>query len=174
MSPLLLKFSEEMTANEKNVISYILRNVGDAVVLNGEYNGFEIKEVLQNFGKKAFGENGINTSFFRSKDIVENLISRIEPNLKTAENGEDTVIYPFGVVNGIISDNEIKAENLKLNGRTGIYEEKSFMIVFAKENDFLLSDFDSTVRVLKGYAVFVPAKMRLEITGEAEIILIHL
>ena len=174
MYPLLLKFSEEMTANEKNVISYILRNVGDAVVLNGEYNGFEIKEDEENFGKKAFGENGINTSFFRSKDIVENLISRIEPNLKTAENGEDTVIYPFGVVNGIISDNEIKAENLKLNGRTGIYEEKSFMIVFAKENDFLLSDFDSTVRVSKGYAVFVPAKMRLEITGEAEIILIHL
>ena len=173
MYPLLLEFPGSPEQGE-NVVSYIIKNIGETVVKNGEYNGFEIKEALQIFGKQAFGEDGINTSFFRSKNIVEDLILRIEPKLKPAEYGEDTVIYPFGVVDNIITDGEITADSLKLNGRAGLFEEKSFMILFSKSNDFLLTDFDSTMRIKEGFAVFVPAKTRVEINGEAEIILIHL
>ena len=173
MYPLLLEFSGSAETGE-NTVSYIIKNISETVVRNGEYNGFEIKEVLQIFGKKAFGEDGINTSFFRSKNIVEDLILRIEPKLKPAKYGEETVIYPFGVVDNIITDDEIIADSLKLNGRAGLFEKKSFMILLAKENDFLLTDFDSTMRVNKGFAVFVPAKTRTQINGEAEIILIHM
>lgn len=173
MYPLLLEFIGSPEKDE-NTVLYVIKNIGETVVRNGEYNGFEVKEALQIFGKQAFGEDGINTSFFRSKNTVEDLISRVETKLKPAEYGDETVIYPFGVVDNIITDDEITADNLKLNGRAGLFEEKSFMLVFSKTNDFLLTDFDSTMRINKGFAVFVPAKTRVEINGEAEIILIHL
>ena len=94
MYPLLLEFSGSPEEQE-NIVSYIIKNIGETVVKNGEYNGLEIKEALQIFGKQAFGEDGINTSFFRSKNIVEDLILRIEPKIKPAEYGGETVIYPL-------------------------------------------------------------------------------
>lgn len=170
MYPLLLEFSDEFNRKTDNPVCFAVENIKNAAVKNGEFSGENIKTALKAFGKDCFGKNGINTLFFRFPERLKPITDRISPYLEQT----DTTIYPFGVANNIITDENITADHLFLNGRAGICEDKSFLIIFVLEHDLLLSDFDSTMKVKKGEAVFVPAKDRVELTGEAEIILIHL
>ncbi|MCQ2455694.1 MAG: hypothetical protein MJ090_06130 [Clostridia bacterium] len=173
MYPILLGFDEEYDGNKQGILSFIISNIGRSTVKNGEFIGSEIKDVLRKFGKECFGEKGINTAFFRSDGDKFALMNKLK-TVNSRVDTEDATIYPFGVVNSIINDADIVADSLMLDGRAGLREEESFLILYVKENDCLLSDFDSTMKVSKNDCVFIPQKTRVQITGKAEIILIHM
>ncbi len=173
MYPLLLRFSEDYSGRFFDALSFVAENIGGATVKNGRFSGENIKTALQKFGKECFGENGIKTLLFRESYVKKPLYELIENEAVFEFEDREATIYPFGVVNNVLNNELLTADRLFLNGRTGVCEDKSFLLIFCLESDLTVSDFDSTVKVKKGECVFLPAKMRVEITGEAEILLLH-
>lgn len=158
--------SKELFENEALLLKYVFDNFSDFIVLNGDLSGQTISNAIRTFGKSSLGENGISTEIF--KNSLDRLFE-----LNINEEDQDTMIYPFGVVKNILSTDYLIADSIELNGKAGIYEEKSFMILIALSGGGTISDYDSSFKIKKGSIVFIPAKMRIELMGSGRIIIAH-
>ena len=86
----------------------------------------------------------------------------------------DITIYPFGIVKTLAECEYFTAELLNLKGKAGLMEEKSFLSIVLLDGDAILSYTGGSIRLKKGDSVFVPAKCRITLTGEADIISTHI
>lgn len=88
-------------------------------------------------------------------------------------NKDDLMIYPFGTVKNLVSCDLFTSDLLELNGKAGLAEEKSFLSIVLLDGDATLSFAGGMLRLKKGDSVFVPAKLRIELSGKASIICSH-
>lgn len=86
----------------------------------------------------------------------------------------DITIYPFGIVKTLAECEYFTTEHLTLKGKAGLMEEKSFLSIVVLDGDVVLSYTGGSIRLKKGDSVFVPAKCRITLTGEADIISTHI
>lgn len=138
------------------------------VVKNGDQKGKTLSSAIRFYGHEILGQNGLTTSAF--KNGGEDIISRIRKNDLPEDEG---MIYPFGIARNLISTEGFSADNLSLDGRVGLYEKESFMLIFSAFGEFSVSHFGGTFRLNAGEMVFVPADFRIEITGAGDLIIAH-
>ena len=86
----------------------------------------------------------------------------------------DLTIYPFGIVKVLSECEYFKVEHLLLKGKAGLMEEKSFLSVVLLDGEAVLSYLGGTLRLKKGDSLFVPAKCRITLTGDADVICTHI
>lgn len=178
---------EELEAKIQNdtvtdICNFVSVHKGDvffipAGTLHAIGKGIVIAEIQQNsnttYRVSDYGRLGADGKprQLHKKQAVE-VINR-QPSELSANSGEEITIYPFGIVKNLASCEKFTADHLSLNGKAGLCEEKSFLSVLILEGECVLSYADGNMRLVKGNSVFVPAKMRIELMGEAEIILSH-
>lgn len=95
------------------------------------------------------------------------------PSIKYGAIGEIT-IYPFGLVRDIAECEFFTSQLLKLNGNAGLCEEESFLSLLVIDGDATISYPSGNIHIAKGDSVFVPAGIRIAITGKADIICSHI
>lgn len=86
----------------------------------------------------------------------------------------DITIYPFGIVKTLAECEYFTVEHLNLKGKAGLMEEKSFLSVVLLDGEAVLSYLGGTMRLKKGDSLFVPAKCRITLTGDADVICTHI
>ncbi len=172
MYPLLLEiFGEEnnnLLKDPYDCLCHILKNLPKAKVKNGDVSGKTLRDAVRLFGKTALGENGMQTTVFKNNG-GEVLLPKTA--LTAAES--EVMIYPFGVVNNIVTSNDITADLLELNGKAGLFEKDSFMLICVNSGSGVVSNFAGTFRVKAGDVVFVPADFRIELMGAGSIVIAH-
>ena len=86
----------------------------------------------------------------------------------------DITIYPFGIVKTLSHCEYFTVEHLTLKGKAGLMEEKSFLSAVLLDGEAVLSYLGGSMRLKKGDSLFVPAKCRITLTGDADIICTHI
>ena len=86
----------------------------------------------------------------------------------------DITIYPFGIVKTLSQCEYFTVEHLTLKGKAGLMEEKSFLSAVLLDGEAVLSYLGGSMRLKKGDSIFVPAKCRITLMGEADIICTHI
>ncbi|HCH28683.1 MAG TPA: hypothetical protein DEW35_04165 [Ruminococcaceae bacterium] len=154
--------------NPYELLKTLLSRFPKTVVKNGEQKGETLSAAIRFYGREVLGKNGASTSAF--KNGAANIPA-------TSVNGdlpeEEAMIYPFGIVENLVSAEDFSADRLSLDGRTGLYEKDSFMLIFACLGEFTVSHFGGTFRLSAGETVFVPADFRIEINGTGKLIIAH-
>ncbi len=86
----------------------------------------------------------------------------------------DVTLYPFGTVRELASCNYFTTELISLDGNVGIYDNDSFISLLVLDGAATLSYTGGMMRLKKGDSVFVPAGLKVRITGTAEILYTHM
>ena len=170
MYPLLTDFLFESISDIPkepfDSLKVMLEGFRKTIVQNGEQKGKTLSSAIRSYGKEILGADGAATSVF--KNNAEDIISKIET--KELLESEAT-IYPFGIVENMVSAEGFNADLLSLDGKVGLYEKDSFMLAFALSGEFRVSHFGGTFTVRPGNLVFIPADFRIEMTGAGDIII---
>ncbi len=86
----------------------------------------------------------------------------------------DVTLYPFGTVRELASCEYFTTELIRLDGNVGIYDNDSFISLLVLDGSATLSYTGGMMRLKKGDSVFVPAGLKVRLTGNAEIMYSHL
>ncbi len=86
----------------------------------------------------------------------------------------DVTLYPFGTVRELASCNYFTTELIYLDGNVGIYDNDSFISLLVLDGAATLSYTGGMMRLKKGDSVFVPAGLKVRLTGTAEIMYSHM
>ncbi len=101
-------------------------------------------------------------------------VTKTDKPQKAFGNVGEVEIYPFGTVRTLASCSCFKTELIKLNGNVGIYDNDSFVSMVILDGEANLSYAQGTMRVKKGDSVFLPAGVKVRLSGKAEILHTHL
>ena len=86
----------------------------------------------------------------------------------------DVTLYPFGTVRELASCEYFTTELIHLDGNVGIYDNDSFISLLILDGATTLSYTGGMMRLKKGDSVFVPAGLKVRLTGTAEIMYSHM
>ncbi len=86
----------------------------------------------------------------------------------------DVLLYPFGTVRELANCNYFCTELIKLDGNVGIYDNDSFVSLIVLNGSAILSYAQGTMKLKKGDSVFLPAGVKVRLSGTAEILHTHL
>lgn len=86
----------------------------------------------------------------------------------------DVTLYPFGTVRELASCEYFTTELIYLDGNVGIYDNDSFISLLILDGAASLSYTGGMMRLKKGDSVFVPAGLKVRLTGTAEIMYSHM
>lgn len=86
----------------------------------------------------------------------------------------EVTIYPFGTVRELASCNYFTTELISLDGNVGVYDNDSFISILLLDGAATLSYTGGMMRLKKGDSVFVPAGLKVRLSGTAEIIYTHM
>lgn len=120
-----------------------------------------------------YGRTDINGN--RAELDIKGALEHI--NLSAAGNivrPEDTFLYPFGTVSEVGLADGLLASFIRLGGNMGVYEDESFVSLIITEGSVMLSYPSGTMHLKAGDSVLVPAKMRIKLSGYANLICAHL
>lgn len=141
-------------------------------------NGILIAEIQQNsnttyrvsdYGRLGADGKPRQLHIERAVDVTKTA----PPEFEYGNVGEVT-LYPFGTSRKLAECEFFTTELLSLNGKVGIYDEESFTSLLVLEGEAVISCPECNMSIKKGDSVFVPASLRLTVTGTAEIICSHL
>ena len=150
------------------LLKALLERFPKAKVKNGEQKGHTLSSAIRFYGREMLGQKGASTSAF--KRGAGDIISKID-NIDLPE--DEGMIYPFGIAKNLISAEDFSADCLSLDGRVGLYEKDSFMLILSSLGEFSVSHSEGTFRLIAGEMIFVPADLRIEITGTGNLIIAH-
>lgn len=172
MFPLVTDFHFEepsdLPKDPYSQLKLLLEGFPKTVVQNGDQKGKTLSKAVRYYGRSVLGKNGAETGVF--KNGAEDII----PLIKEDELLEsEAMIYPFGIVGNLVSSDEFSADLLSLDGKVGLCEKDSFMLIFATLGEFTVSHFGGTFRIRPGNMVFVPADFRIEMIGTGKLIIAH-
>lgn len=86
----------------------------------------------------------------------------------------DVTLYPFGTVRELAQCKYFKTELITLDGNVGIYDNDSFISLLFLDGSATLSYAGGTMKLKKGDSVFLPAGVKVRLTGTAQILHTHL
>ena len=141
-------------------------------------NGILIAEIQQNsnttyrvsdYGRLGADGKPRQLHIERAVDVTKTA----PPEFEYGNVGEVT-LYPFGTSRKLAECEFFTTELLSLNGKVGIYDKDSFTSLLVLEGEAVISCPECNMSIKKGDSVFVPASLRLTVTGTAEIICSYL
>ena len=86
----------------------------------------------------------------------------------------DVMLYPFGTVRELASCDYFHTELIHMDGNMGLYDNESFISLIVLEGDVTVSYPSSTSHLKKGDSLFLPAGLKIKISGKADILHTHL
>lgn len=86
----------------------------------------------------------------------------------------DVTLYPFGTVRELAKCEYFTTELINLDGNVGLYDNESFISLLVLDGEVSLSYTGGMMKLKKGDSVFVPATLKTQLTGTAEILYSHL
>ncbi|MDO4608560.1 MAG: class I mannose-6-phosphate isomerase [Clostridia bacterium] len=86
----------------------------------------------------------------------------------------DVTLYPFGTVRELAKSKYFCTELIHLDGNVGIYDNDSFISLLFLDGNATLSYAGGTMKLKKGDSVFLPASVKVRLTGTAQILHTHL
>ena len=86
----------------------------------------------------------------------------------------DVTLYPFGTVRELAKCEYFTTELINLDGNVGIYDNDSFISLLVLDGEVAISYPGGMMRLKKGDSVFIPAGLKIRLTGAAEIIYTHM
>lgn len=86
----------------------------------------------------------------------------------------DVMLYPFGTVRELASCNYFHAELIDMDGNIGLYDNESFISLVVLDGSITVSYPSSTSQLKKGDSLFLPAGVKIKISGQANILYSHL
>ncbi len=86
----------------------------------------------------------------------------------------DVTLYPFGTVRELANYEYFCCELIHLDGNVGLYDNNSFISLLFLDGSATLSYAGGTMKLKKGDSVFLPAGVKVRLTGTAQIMHTHL
>ncbi len=178
------EFLERINKNNLSpVCNYVPVKKGDvffieAGTMHAIGKGILIAEVQQNsnttYRVSDYGRVGADGKprQLHIKQAVE-VTKTKKPTLPYGNVG-DVLLYPFGTVRELARCKYFCTELIKLDGNMGMYDNDSFISLLVLDGSATLSYSQGSMRLKKGDSVFVPAGMKVRLTGTAEIMHSHL
>lgn len=87
---------------------------------------------------------------------------------------DETMLFPFGTVKTVSEKSEFVCELLSLDGNAGLCEEKSFSAFIVTDGRAIISYPSGNISLSRGDCVFLPAGLRIIISGRADILNVHM
>ena len=106
------------------------------------------------------------------KQVIE--VTKTQKPTKPYGAVGDVTLYPFGTVRELASCEYFTTELIHLDGNVGIYDNESFISLLILDGATTLSYTGGMMRLKKGDSVFVPAGLKIRLTGTTEIMYSHL
>ncbi len=178
------EFLERINKNNLSpVCNYVPVKKGDvffieAGTMHAIGKGILIAEVQQNsnttYRVSDYGRLGADGKprQLHIKQALE-VTKTVKPTLPYGNVG-DVLLYPFGTVRELARCKYFCTELLSLNGNIGIYDNDSFISLLVLGGSSTLSYSGGTMQLKKGDSVFIPAGLKVRLTGTAEIMHTHL
>lgn len=178
------EFLERINNNNLSpVCNYVPVKKGDvffieAGTMHAIGKGILIAEVQQNsnttYRVSDYGRLGADGKprELHIKQAVE--VTKTEKPTKPYGAVGDVTLYPFGTVRELASCQYFNTELISLDGNVGIYDNESFLSLLVLDGAASLSYTGGMMRLKKGDSVFVPAGLKVRLTGTAEIMYTHM
>ncbi|MBR4761379.1 MAG: class I mannose-6-phosphate isomerase [Clostridia bacterium] len=90
-------------------------------------------------------------------------------NLRYGDTG-DLTLYPFGTIRELGVCDIFKADLITMDGNLGIYEDENLASLVILSGELDMSYPDGTMHLKAGGSVLLPAKVRIKLSGRAEVI----
>lgn len=111
--------------------------------------------------------SGARQKTLRTKDAMN--VINTSPTAVYKDNS-DLTLFPFGTVKTVVKTDEFTTELLCLNGNAGLCEDDCFMSLLVTSGEAVMSYVGGNMRIKKGDSVFLPANVRVIISGRADIL----
>ena len=95
------------------------------------------------------------------------------PSVPYGDVGEKT-LYPFGISRTLAECDKFTAELLELDGIAGIHGDGSFVSAVVLDGEAAVSYPSGNMTVKKGDSLFIPANLKVTVSGTATILCSHL
>ncbi len=171
------------TGNLSPVCNYVPVQKGDvffidAGTMHAIGKGILIAEVQQNsnttYRISDYGRVGADGKP-RKLHIKQALdVTNTKKPTKPYGNVGDVTLYPFGTVRELAKSEYFCTELIHLDGNVGVYDNDSFISLLFLNGSATLSYAGGTMKLKKGDSVFLPASVKVRLTGTAEILHTHL
>ncbi|MGN1320406.1 MAG: type I phosphomannose isomerase catalytic subunit, partial [Acutalibacteraceae bacterium] len=177
------EFLERISNNNLSpVLNYVPVKKGDvffieAGTLHAIGKGILIAEVQQNsnttYRVSDYGRLGADGKprKLHIKQALE-VTKTKKPDIPYGNVG-DVTLYPFGTVRELAKCEYFTTELINLDGNVGIYDNDSFISLLVLDGEVAVSYPGGMMRLKKGDSVFIPAGLKIRLTGAAEIIYTH-
>lgn len=178
------EFLERINNNNLSpVCNYVPVKKGDvffieAGTMHAIGKGILIAEVQQNsnttYRVSDYGRLGADGKprELHIKQAIE--VTKTQKPTKPYGSVGDVTLYPFGTVRELASCEYFTTELIHLDGNVGIYDNDSFISLLILDGATTLSYTGGMMRLKKGDSVFVPAGLKVRLTGTAEIMYSHM
>lgn len=178
------EFLERISNNNLSpVLNYVPVKKGDvffieAGTLHAIGKGILIAEVQQNsnttYRVSDYGRLGADGKprKLHIKQALE-VTKTKKPDIPYGNVG-DVTLYPFGTVRELAKCEYFTTELINLDGNVGIYDNDSFISLLVLDGEVAISYPGGMMRLKKGDSVFIPAGLKIHLTGAAEIIYTHM
>lgn len=178
------EFLERISNNNLSpVLNYVPVKKGDvffieAGTLHAIGKGILIAEVQQNsnttYRVSDYGRLGADGKprKLHIKQALE-VTKTKKPDIPYGNVG-DVTLYPFGTVRELAKCEYFTTELINLDGNVGIYDNDSFISLLVLDGEVAISYPGGMMRLKKGDSVFIPAGLKIRLTGAAEIIYTHM
>lgn len=87
---------------------------------------------------------------------------------------DETMLFPFGTVKTVSAKDEFVCELLSLDGNAGLFDGKSFSAFIVIDGEAIVSYPSGNISLSRGDCVFLPAGLRIIISGRADILNVHM
>lgn len=178
------EFLERINNNNLSpVCNYVPVKKGDvffieAGTMHAIGKGILIAEVQQNsnttYRVSDYGRLGADGKprQLHIKQAVE--VTKTEKPARPYGDVGDVTLYPFGTVRELAKCEYFTTELINLDGNVGLYDNDSFISLLVLDGEVSLSYTGGMMKLKKGDSVFVPATLKIRLTGKAEILYSHL
>ncbi|MBO4734711.1 MAG: hypothetical protein J5662_09560 [Clostridia bacterium] len=121
--------------------------------------------IISDYGR--IGENGKPRAL--QVDRALDVMKTRKNNLRYGNAG-DMTLYPFGTVRELCSCDIFKSELIAMDGSFGFYEDENYVSLVLVSGDVIMSYASGNMRLKAGDSVLVPEKVKVKLSGKAEII----
>ncbi len=145
-----------------------VHTAGKGLVIAEIRGGSDVSYRLTDYGRTA---SGGKPRLVRTKDALE--VINTDP-VSIPEKAHDIMLFPFGTVQNLAHTDEFITDLLSLNGNAGLCEKESFMSLLMTSGEAIISYVGGVMSIKKGDSVFLPANVRVIISGKGDILCTHL
>ena len=121
--------------------------------------------IISDYGRIGEGGKPRPLQINRALDVMKTR----KNNLPYGNTG-DMELFPFGTVRELGACDIFKAELITMDGNMGFYEDEKLVSLIAVSGELNMSFASGNMNIKAGDSVLVPAKLKVKLSGKAEVV----